>query len=314
MFREEERIRLALRDSLRQQQVQGALGSEHVRDQNKEAVQIKVEDADEESVSFVRKQTASVIEDQSLLNSLPNSLVLDDILGSFVDLDTLFMVLPRVSKEWKHAINGVHSGSLLWKKLCMRAWEPLHLPMKLAATTVNDWQERFYRRPIVRLSGPYVTFTIFIQHPGPRNMWTPKDAPSVKVIYHYRFWWFLPNGRVMYTALATRSPEHIIHLMRKELLNPATIYSNSQSVSSGETVFWFGRYVLMREGGVSLCEVDVPHARHSVLFRFEMSPSGENMKILRHQSYRFKTPYDIMNHTLPECEEDRLFHYWPGFL
>jgi hypothetical protein len=81
-----------------------------------------------------------------------------------------------------------------------------------------------------------------------------------------------------------------------------------------EVVFWRGSYELSRVDGVLLCDVDVPHERHGVRFRFELCPGGSAVKALSHQSYRFKTPHDIMSHPLPEYAEDRLFKYRPGFL
>ena len=97
-------------------------------------------------------------------------------------------------------------------------------------------------------------------------------------------------------------------MMRKELIQPGT------GSNTPEIVFWKGTYSISREDGRMLCEVDVPHARHGVRFRFELCPGGPALRVLSHLSYRFKTPLDFMNHQLPEYEEDRYFKYRPGFL
>lgn len=97
-------------------------------------------------------------------------------------------------------------------------------------------------------------------------------------------------------------------MMRKEVLAPGT------GSPGPEVVFWRGHYELIKEDGRLICDVDVPHARHGVKFRFELCPGGGAIRILRHQSYLFKTPLDLLNHQLPEHEGDRLFKYQPGFI
>jgi hypothetical protein len=96
--------------------------------------------------------------------------------------------------------------------------------------------------------------------------------------------------------------------MRKELINAGS------GSSSPEIVFWKGTYVITKEEGRLLCDVDVPHARHGVKFRFELCPGGRDLRILMHQSYQHKAPLDFMHHPLPEFEEERYFKYRPGFL
>jgi hypothetical protein len=109
-------------------------------------------------------------------------------------------------------------------------------------------------------------------------------------------------------ALPTRYPEKIVEMMRKELVDPG------EGSNSPEVEFWMGSYEIFRDDNRLLCDVDVPHARHGVRFRFELGPGGSHIKILSHRSYRFKTPMENMNHALPECEDDRDFKYRPGFM
>jgi hypothetical protein len=222
-FHEAEQLRLALRDTLRVQRETGQ--ADFVAETGGNAglsrastpikrVPMVTEDGEEtvvnnNSIIDENRSNSTVVtslgsnavafsdESQSLIGSLPDAVVLDDILGKYLDFDTILLIIPFLSKDWNKAIWKVNSsGALLWKKLCIRAWTPLKLPIKKSLAMNNDWQFKFLQRPRIRLSGPYMTYTIFIQHPGPRNLWTPKDAPSVKVIYHYRFWWFREDHKV----------------------------------------------------------------------------------------------------------------------
>lgn len=113
--------------------------------------------------------------------------------------------------------------------------------------------------------------------------------------------------------MATRQPEKIIELMRREVLGHQC---HAQPVNNnGEIQFWYGTYHLFRnDAGVLVCDVDVPQERHGVRFRFELCPGGFALRIRHHLSYRFKTPDDYMNHPVPEYEEDRLYRYRPGFV
>lgn len=94
--------------------------------------------------------------------------------------------------------------------------------------------------------------------------------------------------------------------MRKELIG--------QGINNPECVFWYGSYNIFKENNTWFCDVDVPQARHGVKFLFELCPGGGSIKIKRHQSYRLKTPNDLMFHQLPGYEEDQYFSYEPGFL
>ena len=207
IFHEAEQIRLALRDTLRvqraSQQIDSPTTTIQITDASSRSLSRSsnanpfIGDEDDTSLEKIDgKKPLLVVEGQSLIGLLPDAVVLDEIIGNYLDFDTILLVLPSLSRDWLNAIWGNTQGALLWKRLCLRAWQPLNLPIQKSLTQNNDWQTRFLKRPRIRLSGPYMTYTIFIQHPGPRNLWTPKDAPSVKVVYHYRFWWFREEGKV----------------------------------------------------------------------------------------------------------------------
>lgn len=208
-FHEAEQLRLALRDTLRvQREIQEAdLAIDGTGNSSSRIKRLPTPSGENDSLRendctlpmklpLSSKAVVFSEEGQSLIGTLPDAVVLDDILGKYLDFDTILLIIPSVSKDWNKAIWDMKSGALLWKKLCLRAWNPLNLPIKKSLSVNNDWQLKFLQRPRIRLSGPYITYTIFIQHPGPRNLWTPKDAPSVKVIYHYRFWWFREHNKV----------------------------------------------------------------------------------------------------------------------
>ena len=206
-FYEAEQMRLALRDTLRVQravqQADDAAGVQtrppsRVSSRNTATGDLDDDINSQDSMGETAKRKARATEGQSLIAHLPDTVVLDEIVASYLDVDTIMLVLPYLSHDWRKSIWGSTTGALLWRRLCLRAWAPLNLPIQRLLTTNsgNDWQGKFFKRPRVRLSGPYMTYTIFIQHPGPRNMWTPKDAPAVKVVYHHRFWWFREEGKV----------------------------------------------------------------------------------------------------------------------
>jgi hypothetical protein len=172
-FHEAEQIRLALRQTLTvERQVEDAdhaagLVPRRVtptppsrnRSAEPEDYDVGAENASEKTSS-----TAAFQEGQALMLRLPDSIVLDEIIGSYLDFDTIFLVLPQLSKDWQKVIWGAAGGgALLWRKLCERAWTPLSLPMRTVSSKNNDWQTRFMRRPRLRLSGPYITYTVFIQ-------------------------------------------------------------------------------------------------------------------------------------------------------
>ena len=171
-FHESEQIRLALRQTLQtQRETENAdrlalVPSRTSTPRSKRSVESEQVDDDESLLGNGDPNLAKTkyLENQALILNLPDAIVLDDIIGNYLDFDTIFLILPQLSKDWMKAIWGQESGAALWKKLCTRAWAPLHLPMKkLAVGDANDWQMRFFRRPRIRLSGPYVTYSVFIQ-------------------------------------------------------------------------------------------------------------------------------------------------------
>lgn len=313
VFHEQEQLRLALRETERAQRayLEAEARATQGNNENNRGVAninnlIESEISEEKLPNILHNQI--IHHGSELVSNIPDVIILENVVANYLDEDTIFLILPQLSKSWRKMIESKGRGAIFWKKLCERAWMPLLLPInKFQSSVITDWQLRFENRPRLRLGGPYETFTIYIQYPGPRNMWTPKDAPTVKVVHHHRFWWFLEGGRLLYAAISTKEPHKIIEIMRKELRGVAN--------TNPEISLWYGTYELRRDGDLQqlVCDVDVRQMRHGVKFKFALLKGGKCIHLLRHQSYNFRNFHDIMEHQLPN-EEKRFIHYRPGFL
>jgi hypothetical protein len=265
---------------------------------------------------------------------LPNDLILRNIIAPFIDDDTLHLTLPRLNKFWYQTITNNHT-SLLWKRLfetrVINQWLEHGLLSQAMAiqtnSTIVDFERPFYRRKWVRASGPYYHVQLRWKTTV-RNMWTPRDIPTVQVTYHFRILWFLSGQRCLYISTPCTDPDGLFNTMKKIISfshqgdhnnnnNNHVTSNNSNCVRVGDREFYWGSWQLQREqqtnNNIINITVTIPLRRYGVMYTFLCGAGGRRIEWTSLRTFTHDER-DAMWHVLPnrESNEDLEWGYRPS--